>query len=292
MRFRDISLSVIIVLIFILLYFVSVLLIGVKKIKNNWPIYKCNPMVMPFASIFDKNPVTNFVGCIATMQKNMMGYFLQPLKYSSYLTGKLGGILTNGLQELRELQNFLRQTLGNITFDIFGIFTNLLIQFKKIIIGMKFLVSKLFGIAGVMAYLIQGQMMLGTSIWKGPIGGIMRALCFDPNTKLKLKTGEFVCMKDVALGDILENNSEVIAVLRIKANEDEKYYKIYSEKLKDYIYVTGSHKISNPDTNVFIDVCDFEKAELSDKTGEEYSCLVTSDHLIPIGEFIFWDWED
>ena len=115
---------------------------------------------------------------------------------------------------------------------------------------------------------------------------------FDPATQLKLKTGKMVKMKDVNLGDILENGSEVIAVLRIKANEDEKYYRIYSETLNDYIYVTGSHKISNPDTNVFIDVCDYDKAELSEKTGEEYSCLVTSDHLIPIGEFIFWDWED
>ena len=292
MRFKDISLSVIIILAFISLYFVSVLLIGVEKIKNNWPEYKCNPMIMPFASIFDKNPVTNFAGCISSMQKNMMGYFLQPMKYTAYLTGKLGGILTNGLQELRKLQNYLRNTLGNLTFDIFGIFINLLIQFKKIIIGVKFLVMKLFGIAAVMAFLIQGQMQLGTSIWKGPIGGIMRALCFDPSTQLKLKTGEMVKMKDVNLGDILENGSEVIAVLRIKANKDEKYYKIYSEKLKDYIYVTGSHKIENPDTNVFIDVCDYDKAILSEKTGEVYSCLVTSDHLIPIGEFIFWDWED
>ena len=79
---------------------------------------------------------------------------------------------------------------------------------------------KLFGIAGVISYLIQGQMMLGTSIWKGPIGGIMRALCFDPATQLKLKTGKMIKMKDVNLGDILENGSEVIAVLRIKANEN------------------------------------------------------------------------
>lgn len=292
MRFRDISLTVIIFLFFITLYFVSVLLIGIEKIKNNWPEYKCNPMVMPLASMFDKNPVTNFVGCIASMQKNMMGYFLLPLKYSAYMTGKLGGILTNGLQELRQLQNYLRDTLGNLTFDIFSIFINLLVQFKKIIIGLKFLVMKLFGVAAVIAYLIQGQMQLGMSLWNGPVGEIMRALCFDPDTKLKLKTGEMVAMKDIELGSILENGSEVLAVLRIKANKDEKYYKIYSEKLKDYIYVTGSHKISNPDTNVFMDVCDYDKSELSDKTSDVYSCLVTSDHLIPIGEYIFWDWED
>jgi len=292
MRFRDISLALIIILIFIALYFISILLIGVKKIKNQWPLYKCNPMIIPFASIFDKNPITNFAECIISMQKNMMGHFLQPLRYTSFLVGKLGGTLTSALYEMKGMQNFIRNTLGNMSVDIFGIFTSLLIQFKKIMIGLKFLVMKLFGIAAVISFLIQGQMMLGTSIWQGPIGGIMRALCFDPDTQLKLKTGKMVKMKDISLGDILENGSEVIAVLRIKANKDEKYYKIYSKKLKNYIYVTGSHKISNPDTNVFIDVCDYEKSILSEKTSNEYSCLVTSDHLIPIGEYIFWDWED
>ena len=28
------------------------------------------------------------------------------------------------------------------------------------------------------------------------------------------------------------------------------------------------------------------------ETDEEYSCLITDDHKIPIGEHIFWDWED
>ena len=277
MRFKDISLALIIILTFIALYFISVLLIGVKKIKNNWSDYKCNPMIMPFASIFDKNPVTNFVGCISGMQKNMMGTFLKPLRYTSFLIGKLGGVISSSLYEMKEIQNFLRNTLGKMTFDIFGIFTNLLIQFKKIIIGTKFLVMKL------------DILVFGNDSWTIDIkdlertyGGIMRALCFDPITPLKLKTGEMVKMKDIGLGDILENGSEVIAVLRIKANKDEKYYKIYSEKLKDYIYVTGSHRISNPDTNVFIDVCDYEKAELSEKTTGEYSCLVTSDYYLQI----------
>ena len=30
----------------------------------------------------------------------------------------------------------------------------------------------------------------------------------------------------------------------------------------------------------------------SEKWDKEMSCLVTSNNLIPIGEYIFWDWED
>ena len=30
----------------------------------------------------------------------------------------------------------------------------------------------------------------------------------------------------------------------------------------------------------------------TDICDEELSCLITSNHGIPIGEFTFWDWED
>ena len=59
---------------------------------------------------------------------------------------------------------------------------------------MKTLVGKLFATMMVMVYLIMGSMKLGTSIWKGPIGGVLRTLCFKGDTKIKLK-GNFTTGK-------------------------------------------------------------------------------------------------
>ena len=53
-------------------------------------------------------------------------------------------------------------------------------------------------------------------------------------------------MKNLNLGDILEDGTIVKGIFRIKGNEKNKYYKIYSEKLEDYIYVTGTHLILHP----------------------------------------------
>ena len=89
MKFRDISLAVIIVIVFVFLYFMSVLLIGIKKIKNNWPEYKCNPMVMPFASAFDHDPVTNFVGCVSGMQEGNNGIFPSTIKICKFFIRKV-----------------------------------------------------------------------------------------------------------------------------------------------------------------------------------------------------------
>ena len=82
MKSSDISLSIIIILIFILLYVFNILVVGIKNIKNNWPKYRCNPVVMPFASLFGQDPAQNFTYCIQTMQTNYMGYLTQPIHYN------------------------------------------------------------------------------------------------------------------------------------------------------------------------------------------------------------------
>jgi hypothetical protein len=117
-------------------------------------------------------------------------------------------------------------------------------------------------------------------------------VCFHPENKIKLENGTYKCMKDLSLGEKLINNIEVKAILRIKGEEKDKYYKIYSKELNDYIYVTGSHLIMHPKTKKFINVENYEGAVITNFWTNEMSCLVTSTNRIPIGEYTFWDWED
>ena len=42
----------------------------------------------------------------------------------------------------------------------------------------------------------------------------------------------------------------------------------------------------------FILVKDYEKSIKTDIIDDEFSCLVTSNNKIPIGEYSFADWED
>ena len=118
---------------------------------------------------------------------------------------------------------------------------------------------------------------------------IRKVFCFSPNTPIQLKSGNIVAMKDLELGDVLKNGVIVDAILKIR-NQSDPYYKIFSEELNEYIHVTGSHYVRHGDT--FVMVKDFPSAELTETIDPVLSCLVTSDHTIPIGEHTFWDWED
>ena len=114
--------------------------------------------------------------------------------------------------------------------------------------------------------------------------------CLSGNTPIKLLNGKVVLLKDIKLEDVLVNGATVDATMQIKSSEDDPFYKIYSEELEEYVFVTGSHSIKSGDK--YISVCDFDKAEKLDRVDNIVYCLVTSDHTIPVGEFTFWDWED
>jgi hypothetical protein len=121
------------------------------------------------------------------------------------------------------------------------------------------------------------------------VGKMFRRRCFAPETLIKLQDGNEVAMKDLKLGDVLINGSVVNGVMNI-LNETNPYYKIHSSELDRDIFVTGSHYIK--DGNVYKAVKNFSGAEVTTTIDREVSCLITSDHKIPVGEFVFWDWED
>jgi hypothetical protein len=291
-KFSDIILALIIIIGFVLLYFVTVLTVGLKNMKKDWPKYKCSPIAMPFAGYLGYNTMQNFTECIANIQSGMMGYFLKPLNYSIGQVGSLGSSLIGSVEKIRRMFSSLRSMITNITGDVFGTILNVVIQFQKLVVKLKDLMFKLIGSMTVIIYLLQGAIFTGKSVNNGPLGDVIRTICFSPDTLLKLKSGEKIKMKDIQLGEIIENGSQVTAVLKIKGNEYSPYYKIFSKELNDYIYVTGEHKIQHKDTNRFISVesCDYAiKTEIQD---DVLSCLVTDDNLIKIGEHVFWDWED
>jgi hypothetical protein len=264
----------------------------IAQIKANWPLYRCNPMYMFLAD----NVEENFVYCIQSMQTNFMGYLLEPL---TYITGTLGTMLGGfmvDIQNIRAMFNKIRTFFSSIIQSIFGVFLNLVIEFQRITIGIKDLIGKTIGIMVSLMYMLDGSIKTMNSTWNGPPGQLVRALgkCFHPLTRIKLKDGNIKFMKDIVLGDILEDGSIVESTMSID-NRKEKlpFYSIKNTEFNgENILVTGSHLVLDKSTKKFIKVENYNKAELTNIKYDWFSCLITDTHNIKIGDEIFWDWED
>lgn len=261
----------------------------VAQIKSNWPLYRCNPMYMFLADDIEEN----FTYCVQNMQTSFMGYLLQPLTFiTTSLTTMLGGFMGD-IQNIRAMFNKIRTFFSSIIQSIFGVFLNLIIEFQKITIGIKDLIGKTIGIMVSLMYVMDGSIKTMNSTWNGPPGQLVRALgkCFHPLTEVKLKNGQFKCMKDIDLGDILEDDSIVESVMKIDNKKESIPFYSINTKNGD-ILVTGSHLVFDKENNTFIKVQDYKKAKLTDIKFDWFSCLITDTHKIPIKDEIFWDWED
>jgi hypothetical protein len=266
---------------------------AVQQIKDNWPKYRCNPMYMPLSDDIQKD----FVYCIQSMQTNYMGYLLQPLTYITSNLSAMGAGFVNNIDSIRYMMSNIRTFITTITEGIFGVFLNIIISFQKMMISIKDLVGKMIGIMVAMMHIMDGSLKTINSSWNGPPGQMVRALgkCFHPETKIKLNNGTIKMMKDLNLGDVLENGVKIMATMQLEnASGEEKLYKL--EKMGvdgDDIYVTGKHMVYSENERKYIYVKDFSGALEQDEVKSDwFSCLITYNHTIPIGQLVFWDWED
>jgi len=153
------------------------------------------------------------------------------------------------------------------------------------------------GIMTAMMFMMDGTVKTMKSIWRGPPGGMLRALCFHPDTVLTLKNGKQVKMKEINLGDVLKNGSVILGTLNLKntnitdsSTYSNKLYEIEGGEKNESIYVTGTHLVF--DGTKFDYVRNYKHAKLSTVNSKVLSCLITSDNKICIGDHIFWDYDD
>ena len=262
-------------------------------IKNNWPLYRCNPSYW----IFSEDVATDFNYCIQNTQSNTMGYLLQPMNYLVSNLTSFSGDLGESLNKTRSMISNIRSFTSGIIQKVFGIFSNLIIEFQKILLAIKDMVGKIIGIVMTVLFIMDGSIKTMHSMWNGPPGTMVKSIgsCFHPETKVKTKSGEIYAMKDLPLGVELEDGSKVFSVLKVDNPNKELLYRISNDSDTSLgpVYVTGEHFILEPIFNKFIQVKYYKDAKLQTEVYSNwFSCIITTNRRIPIGKHIFWDWED
>ena len=117
-------------------------------------------------------------------------------------------------------------------------------------------------------------------------------LCFDEGTMIKMCDGTYVKIRDVQLGDVLENNNTVTGTMRLLTRRDnginlnnETMYNL------DGVVVSGSHVVKFAGN--WIKVSEHPCAELVKEYSKPFlHCMNTSDKTIVIEGTTFTDWDE
>ena len=297
MKGSDIWLSLVIFLIFLLLFLFNIISVGLQKVKENWPEYRCNPSAMPFSQeLGNISPGENFTYCVQNMQADYMGVILQPVNYALTLAGTLATDLMSNINMIRHMMDFLREALGGIFSKIYDTFLNIIIEFQKTLISLDDMVGKVVGLMYTLMYTMDGTVKAMESGWNGPPGQMLQTLgCFDPQTKIKLDNGDIKMMKDLHLGDKLINGSIIMGTIKyLNIDKDGNYiqplYEIPGGEEGETVFVTGEHFVWDGKKWNFSK--NHPNAKLSNKNLSEFSCVCTSNNKIQIGKNLFWDYND
>ena len=290
MKTEDIVYALFIVIVFLVMYAYSISIVSTTTIRNNWDTYKCNPAYMPFSQqIKGVDPQENMASCMNNMSGDAMQYVLEPVKASIEVINVLFETITTTMADLQDFASDMSSGNSSMFSSIFDSFGDITSIFSSITNNLLDAVYRTSSIASVLQYMSQGVTLTSESLFN--------ALCFHPDTLVTLQDGSQKYMKDLVLGDMIENGSVVEGTLRLN-NKDRRgkikntFYKIYDEWTQKNIYVTGEHLVLDKKTNRYVKVEHYDKAQKTDKGSEILVCLITSDHRIVIGNEVFWDWED
>jgi len=173
MKSSDLFKSILIIVLFFILYLLNALASGKKYVEDNWATMRCNPSVMPFANKFGHDTTENFHYCIQNMQGDYMNYLMEPINYTIDLMNKSATNANFGLQGSRNFMSNFRFMSADIFKNIFGVFLNTLIVFQTMIIKMKDMLGKVVGVIAAMMYILQGSLQTMDSAMSGTIGKLI-----------------------------------------------------------------------------------------------------------------------
>lgn len=169
----DLFLTIIIIFIFTFLYIVNIFYIKYFEIKRKWPVYKCQPMIMPFASFFGHDVGDNFVSCIGNIQGDLMSEFVGPIMGNLDIISAVGGGLAGDLGNLSTLG-------GNIGLNqgaVFGLFQTLLSKFGEVLTKMMSAFEKITDNILSIAFVL---VKVGVQVGNIPVGAAQNPFDFFP----------------------------------------------------------------------------------------------------------------
>ena len=276
----DLIIFTIVTIVAILAATYSFALTQVDHIKKNWVQYRCNPIYMPVAGMVGDDVLSNFTKCTMKGFHDYAGFVMDPIMAQFSLVNDTVSEIGDTMNSMRTMFSGVRGGFLGIVGSVFGKIHNLMAQTQYTIIRMRTILSRVVGVMYSLVYIFYGGMQSGASVVNGPVGGTMRFLCFDENTKIQTFAG-LKMMKDVKVGDRLTEN---LAVVTSVYSMDGTGIPMYS---LGGVLVTGSHKVLYK--NKFILVKNHPLAKLQKTESKRLACLNTTTHRIKIKKIEFLD---
>lgn len=278
-------LILIIILAFVLIFGVSKIF-NIRNIKNNWAEERCNPIIMPFASMFGYNTKENFDFC---MGKTFNNYSMPFFGSIGTMFAQFTGLLTMIFDSISSLRNTIASLGGGINV-VFQEFTerisNFFFKLRVSAIHIKTLIGRMYAILFSVMYMGLSGITGVTSFTNTFLFSFLNVFCFPKNTKINVQGKGLTAIIDIKIDDVLlPTNSRVTATFCLYSKGQAMV------RLGDVTVSTNHYVMYLGKPIMAADHPDAIKAGPW-ASEEPLYCLNTSNNKIPVDDLVFLDYDE
>jgi hypothetical protein len=258
---------------------------NVQHVKKHWKHYRCQPAYMPFAGFYGFNVGDNFEFCMKNIFESNTGDIT-----SSF--GSVLGMFTSVIGIIMEAVNALRtsiSTMGGGINVIFQDFTDRIktffYQLQVSAMRIKMLIGRMYAIMFAVLYMGMSSMTAGMNFSNTVLFSFLDTFCFPPETPIHVKGRGLIPLADVKVGDsLLPGGARVTAKFHFNG-EGQGMVNLGEVTVSTNHYVKHSGR--------WIMAADHPDAiPLGPYGRRSLICLNTDTHTIPIGGFLFRDYDE
>lgn len=260
---------------------------GLVEINANWSEYRCQPQMMPLAGLFGYSVNENFEFCLQQIIQESTKGITGP-----FASGMFG--FTSILENLMNSANSFRVMLATLVGGVLKIIaefkarmTALMGRVKLTASRMKTLMYRVYGTMFAVIYMgISAQTGI-SNFADSFIFKFIDTFCFPPEQEITLASGETLPISEIRINDLLKGGHRVETIYKFAADGQDMV------KLGN-VQVSSNHFVQlNGKWIMAKDHPDAVSIE-SWFGGKDrpLHCLSTHDHKLPVGPYLFADYDE
>jgi len=305
-------------IIFYFLYNLTRIQESIKDIKDNWAVYKTNPLFLPISGFFMegnviKNTYKNFQDFIFMNSKNAFYILIRPIQYIFTIITRALSEIVQSINNLRKMSRVIRELFQQLIGNVFEQLTRSVSTLQFYNEKFRNLMKKQYAVFQIIYYYLETLRATFSSMFNGPLPVMLLflsmfgalsifiismcllcpipfvglftcpicAACFDGDTLIDTDTDP-IKIKDVRLGDNVYPNQTVLGFFEFEQQTPWTTYKLGGA------HVTDTHIFYNDDgfPQRVADIAN----QLEKKDVSKVYCISTSTNLLYSGGQQFSDY--
>lgn len=261
---------------------------GIADILNNWPKYRCNPIIMPFAGLFGFDAGENFNFCMKNIFSMNAGAVLAPVYGVMSNFTDIVGTISN-------VANSFRYLIANLLSGMERLMGSFRDRFQFILFSVRMSFFKIMNMMGRLYATFYAVIFMGMSglqaannVANNDMVKFLLEFCFDPETPIKLASGITVPIKSLKIGDKLEQVNGISPVVTSLFEFDGS--RTPTVEIDD-VRVSAKHYMRYDALGVMIEAGEHPAAKLVPSINR-LICLNTSTHNLMINKMLFADYDE